>query len=222
MIRMSLVTGAIVGSAMLMLVSPASAARLIFENATPTLRGQSSDVCLALAEGEGEIAGLQTNLVWDDRCITPANGQRPCLAAAESGKTVQARLQGPGELKAIVISFADTNPIPDGRIFCCSFTAVGNPGERCVVTASRIIGATATGMRIDGIQSANNAVVAIPVEGTFEPPPFRTATVRGEVSDDGCVIRESGPGSGASYLHVLTSVTLLLAWARRRRVQAPN
>lgn len=216
MIRMSLVTHAIVASVLLMLVFPASAARLIFENTTPTFRGESSNVCLALAEGEDRIAGLQTNLAWDDRCLTPTNALRPCLAAPESGKTVQAALQGRGELKAIVISFTDTNPIPDGRMLCCSFMAVGGPGERCTVRASRIIGSTATGMRVDDIQLANDAVIAIS-GGNFEPT---AAAVLGQVSDDGCAIRESGPASGAACL--LVSVAILLAAARGRRVRLPT
>jgi hypothetical protein len=130
-------------------------AELHFEEVQAVSLGGGTDVCIAMTGGRERIAGLQMNLHWDD------TSRRLCRANPATGKAVQSALQGRGVLKAILISFSDVEPIPDGQLFCCGFVAVGDPGGQCVVEVTQIIGSSPTGTRIDGFEVTNQAVVDI-------------------------------------------------------------
>jgi len=124
--------------------------------------GESAKLCVSMAGGAGQVAGLQANLSWDDTCMTPTDARRLCRADPATGKNVQSALQGRGMLKAILISFSDVNPIPDGNLFCCDFTAVGAEGARCPpVQIQQIIGSTSNGTRINSIGAGNTGVFTV-------------------------------------------------------------
>lgn len=128
--------------------------RLFLSRAAAPL-GESADICVSMSGGGGQLAGLQLNLNWEDSCMTPTDARRLCRSDPATGKVVQSALQGRGSLKAILISFSDVNPIPDGNLFCCSFEAVGNIGRCNPVQMSNIIGSTSSGQRIDNIGAGN-------------------------------------------------------------------
>lgn len=171
--------------ATLLAVAPATALAdaTLFLSSGGARLGESAELCVSMTGGAGEVAGLQANLVWDDTCMTPTDARRLCKAAPETGKSVQSALQGRGTLKAILISFSDVNPIPDGKLFCCSFTAVGAEGTRCpAVQMNQIIGSTSTGTRINSIRAGNTGVFTVIAPGG---------------TDGGAVTGGSGPDTGA-------------------------
>lgn len=151
-------------AASLMLAIPAAAhadAKLFLSTGAAAL-GQSGRLCVSMIGGASEVAGLQANLGWDDTCMTPTDARRLCRADPATGKNVQTALQGRGSLKAILISFSDVNPIPDGNLFCCDFTAVGQEGTRCPpVRLEQIIGSTGNGTRIDSIKAGNTGLFTV-------------------------------------------------------------
>jgi hypothetical protein len=137
--------------------------RLFLSNAGAPL-GETAEICVTLSGGGGKIAGLQLNLNWEDSCMTPANARRLCRSNQATGKTVQSALQGRGTLKAILISFSDVAPIPDGNLFCCEFTAVGDVGRCGPVSITAVIGSTGNGERINGISAGNTGVFTVLAE----------------------------------------------------------
>jgi hypothetical protein len=156
-------------------------ATLFLSSASATL-GQSGRMCVSMTGGANQVAGLQANLRWDDTCMTPVDSRRLCRAEAATGKNVQSALQRRGILKAILISFSDVNPIPDGPLFCCEFTAVGTEGTRCApVQMTDIIGSTAKGERINTIKAGNTGVFTILGTGGQAPD----AAVGGSGPDTG-------------------------------------
>jgi hypothetical protein len=130
---------------------PASAATLYTPpvNAQP---GGSANVCVWMSGGNNEVAGVQMDLTWDPQCMLPASGgTRPkCRSNPDTGKTVQSALRGGSTLRAIMISFSDVEPIPDGELFCCEFRIVDNPkGSNCGLSFSNVIASTPRGERTD-------------------------------------------------------------------------
>src|SRR5262245_31775082 len=66
--------------------------------------GDSAELCVSMTGGAGQVAGLQTNIHWDDTCMTPTDSRRLCRVNQATGKNVQTALQGQrGTLKAILI-----------------------------------------------------------------------------------------------------------------------
>lgn len=202
--------------ALLAVGAPAYAATLYLSSAT-AVQGQSSKICVSLEDGENEIAGLQTNLVWDDTCMTPSDARRLCKANAASGKSVQTALQGRGVLKAIVISFSDVNPIPDGEVFCCEFLAIGGEGQRCLgVRMENIIGSTDKGMRIDGIIAGNVGGFTILGGAPWVPPTQVTSGAERGSGGGGCAM-SSGARSGDGVFLIATFAAALYGYRRIRR-----
>lgn len=137
----------------------------LFLSSAAAALGESAEICVSMSGGGGQIAGLQLNLNWEDSCMTPSNARRLCRSDAATGKTVQSALQGRGALKAILISFSDVSPIPDGNLFCCEFTAVGDVGRCGPVSMTTIIGSTGAGVRINGIGAGNTGVFTVLGDG---------------------------------------------------------
>lgn len=130
---------------------PASAATLYTPpvNAQP---GGSANVCVWMSGGNNQVAGVQMDVTWDPQCMLPASGgTRPkCRSNPDTGKTVQSALRGGSTLRAIMISFSDVEPIPDGELFCCEFRIVDNPkGSSCGLSFSNVIASTPRGERTD-------------------------------------------------------------------------
>jgi len=161
LIRRSAANAAALCALLLMPLAAHADATLFLSNTSVGL-GDNGSICVSMTGGAGQIAGLQANMRWDDSCMTPTDIKRLCKANAATGKSVQSASPGRGVLKAILISFSDVNPIPDGELFCCQFLAVGNEGTRCPpVQLESIIGSTAAGQRINNIRAGNTGVFAI-------------------------------------------------------------
>ena len=118
-------------------------------NAQP---GGNANVCVWMSGGNDQVAGLQMDISWDAKCMVPASGgSRPkCRSNPDTGKTVQSATRGATTLRAIMISFSDVDPIPDGELFCCEFRVVDQPaGNACSLAVSNVIASTPTGQKTD-------------------------------------------------------------------------
>lgn len=169
-----------VGAAVLLVAAPASAATF-FVQQTDGAPGQPVDVCVWMTGGNNEVAGVQMDLSWDPACMEPATGgNRPrCRSNPDTGKTVQSAPRGASTVRAIMLSFSDVDPIPDGELFCCQFRVTNNPpGGQCAVGFSNLIASTPTGQRTDarsgrggGVNIGRAGGAPAPVAGGFEPAP---------------------------------------------------
>jgi len=107
----------------------------------------SSDVCVSMENSDGQVAGIQAEFQWDRNCMTAltgSNGRPQCNADPSTGKDVHAALTPRGSLKALLFSMSDLGPMPDGNMFCCSFTFEGRPGC-CGLTMGNVLGSDPSG-----------------------------------------------------------------------------
>jgi hypothetical protein len=91
------------------------------------------------------------DLSWDAACMTAQQAEgtaAQCASNRATGKSVQTKLSG-SMMRAIFFSPSNLRPIPDGQLFCCSFTmatARGNPC--CSVNTANMILSGPTGGRL--------------------------------------------------------------------------
>lgn len=88
-------------------------------------RADTARFCVALSTGGAAVAATQNDLRWDPSCLSLVDR---CAIEPATGKDLLSNQRGPGDLRTIVISLEDTNPIPDGRLYCCSFRAGATTG----------------------------------------------------------------------------------------------
>jgi hypothetical protein len=104
----------------------------------------STDVCVAMTGSRGEVGGVQMDLSWNPACMTAeqveGNAAR-CLPNPATGKDVQTKIfPNNSTMRVLFLSVSDTNPIPDGELFCCKFTVARSPdGPCCSVNMSNLI-----------------------------------------------------------------------------------
>jgi hypothetical protein len=98
-----------------------------------TLRGETVTVsagdlatfCIELDSAGQAVAATQNDLRWDPNCLSLVDR---CAIEPATGKDLLSNQRGAGDLRTIVISLTDVNPIPDGRLYCCSFRPVAVNG----------------------------------------------------------------------------------------------
>jgi hypothetical protein len=165
--------------------------------------GRAAQVCVLMDNSGYQVAGMQVDLTWDNTCMqastsgTGSAGQ--CVAHPSTGKTVSSRVNGPS-LRAIFFSTDNVDPIPDGELFCCTFTQPARPC--CGLQLSKLITSDPTGRRLGdpGIQFiatvAGEACAQLGVAGgTSSAPAARGLEPRQPAAQAPVV--ESGPGQGA-------------------------
>jgi hypothetical protein len=112
----------------------------------------ASDVCISMSGSPGTVAGIQLDLKWDGNCMSADKGSGTsarCTADPSTGKDIRAAIKPGPTLKAIFFSMADTNPIPDGDLFCCSFTRSSSAGNACCgLTMGNVLGSDPVGTAI--------------------------------------------------------------------------
>jgi len=129
------------------LVLDAALTLLVVALARPGYAESSSDVCVSMENSNGQVAGLQAEFQWDRNCmnaLTGGNGRPQCNADPSTGKDVHAALTPRGSLKALLFSMSDLSPMPDGNMFCCSFTFEGRTGC-CGLTMTNVLGSDPSG-----------------------------------------------------------------------------
>lgn len=174
--------------------------------------GEAADLCVVLNSGGAQVAGTQNNLVWDGSCAmlsSPAD----CRVNQATKKLLVGTL-GPADnsYKALVLSLSDVAPIPDGQLYCCTFTVGAAPGSCCSVSVVKTEASDPTGHLLP---SRGNTAQLCVVGGTNAlPAPTPTVHDDPPPSDsDGCQISSRpirGLGSGS------LAVAVVLALLRRR------
>jgi hypothetical protein len=123
-----------VAAAVLCAARPLWAVSLEIEPVAATA-GSVVNVCVRMDGSGGQggiVAGVQMDLVWDENCLTAnvqAGDVTACQAEPTTGKDLHQRLLSGNALRAILVSFANTKPIHDGRLFCCGFTVSASPPD---------------------------------------------------------------------------------------------
>lgn len=123
-------------------IASAAVALLLGGRVSPAAAGS---MCVAMGDSGGQVAGMQMEFKWDSACMSPDTPPR-CTAESSTGKDIRVGLKPGPTLKAIFFSLADTNPIPDGNLFCCNFTRSGSGGNPCCgLTMGNVLGSDSTG-----------------------------------------------------------------------------
>ena len=184
-------------------------------SATVDAPGDVADLCVSLDTGGEQIAGTQNDLVWDGNCAT-----LPSVSSCQAAPSLNKQLQGgfPPQFdftfRALILSFGDVDPIPDGELYCCAFTVETAPGSCCTVDITRAGASDPKGNAI-GIVAANSAQLCVRASNLTPLPnatPTPTATIHGDNS--GCQV-----ASPESNLVVPLSLALAaLLYALRRRL----
>jgi hypothetical protein len=108
-----------------------------------SVESPSTDVCVAMAGGDGEVAGLQMDLSWDSACMTAvraAGNAAQCTSNLATGKGVQTALLPDAQMRVLFLSLSDQSPVPDGELFCCRFAvAPSSPDSCCSINVSSLI-----------------------------------------------------------------------------------
>ena len=182
-------------------------------SATVATAGETADLCVVLNSGGAEVAGTQNDLVWDDSCAT-LKSFTDCSANPATGKSLHGSLLG-GFFRALVLSLSDTNPIPDGQLYCCTFTAEATPGNCCSVSVVNTGASDPSGQVV--LSVGNTAELCVEDSGgTVAPTPTPTVHTALPSSDnDGCQISPESTHGLRSATAILLAL-LLLAWMRRQ------
>lgn len=111
-----------------------------------------TDVCVAMAGGNGEVVGLQMDLSWDSACMTAvrAGGSAAqCASNPSSGKSVQTALFSDAQMRVLFLSLSDESSVPDGELFCCKFAVAPSQADSCCsINVTDLILAGPAGSRI--------------------------------------------------------------------------
>jgi hypothetical protein len=101
--------------------------------------GDTGRVCVALNSAGDQVAATENRLVWDANCASLVD---KCVASSAHGKQLMSNQPTTNQLKAIVISLQDTNPIPDGELYCCTFRLDLSRGGSCCAVGIQDMGAS--------------------------------------------------------------------------------
>jgi hypothetical protein len=183
------------------------------ESVTVDAPGDTADLCVSLDSGGQEVAGTQNDLVWDGTCATLPGGSS-CQANPATGKQLQGGFppQFDFTFRALVLSLADVDPIPDGPLYCCSFTVEADPGTCCPVSLVRV---GASDPRGTSLPTSGNSVQLCVAAGDGTPVPTRTPIPGSSSEDDGCQL--SAPRDSGVLPTALMIGAVVLTVLRRRR-----
>lgn len=163
----------VVALAMLAAAVPAGAAMLRVSSANVAQPGDVAQVCVALESAGVEVAGVQNDLEWDGACATLASADH-CRIDEASGKQLFGALAPWGDYtyRVLVLSLADVDPIPDGRLYCCDFRVEAQPHSCCAVHLTQAAASDPNG-------NALGVGVGLPAQlciGPFDGTPLPTST----------------------------------------------
>jgi len=69
-----------------------------------------------------------------------------CTANPATGKDANAHVSG-ASMRVLFFSMSDSQPIPDGRLFCCRFRMIGSTRSCCSLALSKLIVSDPKGKR---------------------------------------------------------------------------
>lgn len=183
-------------TALVCTASVASAASFFTQQSSSA--GGAANVCVYMTDSGDEVAGVQMDLSWDASCMGAASGgSRPkCRANADTGKTVQSASRGPSSLRAIMLSFDNVDPIPDGELFCCEFV-LSNPAAACNVSIGGLIASTPQGQRTTANVRAGSAPRPVAPSGGGVPEAPQVAAPQAPAAPEPQAPAANQPASGA-------------------------
>ena len=108
--------------AVLALAVPARAVQLQVSSAEVASPGDLAEVCVSL-HTDGAGSRRRAGRPGVGRRLRDADGAESCRIEPATGKQLFARVLGSRDfaLRTVVLSLADVDPIPDGRLYCCDF-----------------------------------------------------------------------------------------------------
>ncbi len=151
---------------------------------TPAAAG---NLCIAMSGSGGQVAGVQLDLKWDGSCMSADQGSGTgarCSAEPSTGKDIRTVVSAGPTLRAIFFSMADTNPIPDGNLFCCNFSrATSAKSACCSLTMGNVRGSDSAGKAIPAsdftlLATMDGQPCAASDSGGSQPPPARAPLPR--------------------------------------------
>jgi hypothetical protein len=174
--------------------------------------GSSVEVQIILIGGNGLVAGMQTDISWDPRCVSVASGggdTASCFANPTIPKNLTTKIQGGSSLlRALFFSMSDVEPIKqDAVLFTCVFNIdPATTATQCPINLSTLIVSDSKGGRLPA--TVANGVVQITQTGLPPSGPQPTANkVSAEASTNtadaapatsgGCAIHAVQPGDRA-------------------------
>jgi hypothetical protein len=104
------------------------AASLSVSSARVQEAGDPARVCVSLSSGGEDVVATQNDLIWDPNCASFVD---KCEPNAAHGKQLMPNDLRPGQKRVIIISLQDTNTIPDGELYCCTFRVNPESGGSC-------------------------------------------------------------------------------------------
>lgn len=181
-------------------------------SATVSASGDRADLCVVLQSGGAPVGGTQNDLVWDGTCATLATAV-DCRINSATGKTLTGTVSPNGadfSFRGLVLSFTDTEALPDGQLYCCMFTVDSAPGSCCPVAVVNAAASDPTGraLFVSAGQPASLCVVA-----AGAPTPTPTPQADPAQSSGGC---QAAPASTTGLAVSLGAIAVLRALRRRR------
>ncbi len=188
----------------------AAVVQLEADSVTVAAAGGLAEVCVRLDSGGQEVAGTENRLVWDGSCVSGPSGAEGCYVAGSHGKDLSWNYLAGADftLKALVLSLSDVDPIPDGELYCCAFTAEAAAGSCCPLSVVAAGASDPQGNAL--VAEGNDAQVCV------------AASVGAD--DDGCQVVAPRGGRGVLPAALgLVGLQILIRWrrsARRHRMSA--
>ena len=134
---------------------------------------ESVSLCLSMAGSASQVVGMQVDAHWDPSCMDPVvgeDGAGDCTADPATGKMVRTAVHG-ASLRAVLLSFSDVDPIPDGSLFCCNFTR--RSSSCCALGLTNLIASDSHGERVGDAatvyQASLGGAPCVAVDGTGDP-----------------------------------------------------
>ena len=127
--------------------------------------GSSCDVCVSLAQNQGDVSGIQMDLNWQSSCLTmrtQGGGEGLCVVDPGTNRdTFKTKIQG-DSLRVITLSISDTSPMPAsvGSLFCCTFLVPDTTASSCVMSITNAIASDPHGQRIPLTAVAGSVAVS--------------------------------------------------------------
>lgn len=130
-------------------------------SATVAHVGEAADLCVVLDSDGEQVAGTQNDLVWDGTCATLASGA-DCHIDPATGKSLFGDVERGSEFtyRALVLSLSDVDPIPDGQLYCCTFSVEATPGSCCSVAVVNTAVSDSRGSAVSSTGSTAQLCVA--------------------------------------------------------------
>lgn len=196
--------------------------------------GHAAEVCISMQDSGGVVAGAQLDLSWDPSCMVPPlqdadGGALPaaqCRSDPGTGKRVQDAVRGSSLLRALLFSLVDTNPIPDGGLFCCTFERMDTRSSCCSLAMANVIFSDSRGQRVqngtlvtslDGQPCVSGAPDVPEIPSAGPPLPGAAGALPASSGGGGCSLSPDRACDAGGVELLLAPILVVLRRRRRPR-----